>query len=106
MLPNLSDIKRNLRLDDDSEDDYISSLISPAFEVFKKDCNRLVVLSANELDENDKSTTMLFDDMCKRALILLVSHWFNHRESSTDLKLVDTPMAYAHIVGLLRVTPC
>jgi len=105
-------IKLNLRIDsgDASEDLYLNSLIEPAFELFQSDCNRVVYKTQAEFDavssENRTETAVVMNSSMERALIMLISHWFNNRESHTDIKLSETPMGYQHIVNKYRVDPC
>jgi len=106
----LADIKRNLNMDiyDQSEDNFLAPLIEPAIEVFSADCNRTIYKSQTEYDadSNKPSNAFVLTPAMDRALIMLICHWFNNRESHTDIKLTDTPMGYQHIVDRNRVTPC
>lgn len=48
---------------------------------------------------------VLVPQSVKQAILLLVSHFYEHRESVTDKPLTDVPMAVDALLGMERVWP-
>lgn len=41
-------------------------------------------------------------DVIKQALLMLVSHWFENRESTTDMRLAQTPYGFNELISVHR----
>lgn len=46
------------------------------------------------------SSTTAVPPMLKTAIMLLVAHWYEHREAATEAKLSESPMAVQALVGM------
>jgi uncharacterized phage protein (predicted DNA packaging) len=82
----LQEAKKHLRVEFDDDDDLIQGLIVAAREYAEGFMNR--PLAAKTEDEEAPEVKQKW----KQAMLLLIGHWYEHRESVTAGSLVEIPM--------------
>lgn len=107
MILTLDEIRRQLRLESDyTEEDSFLELIGQAAES-KTAAYLNRNLYAEEADiptEGDETALVVTADL-RLAMLLLVTHFYEHRFTVSDFEQSITPMAYEWIVGPYRFIP-
>lgn len=104
MLLELSEIKRQLRLEDDySEEDELLTLISRAVEA------RTVTFLNRTLYEasvpgNDPDGLVITDDI-RMGMLLLATHFYENRSSVSEVEKMEMPQSFTWLVGPYRFIP-
>lgn len=99
---NLARIKQHLRIDHADEDDYISELEKAARVFVARDLNRNVYDDASTTPVDDTFGIVLTPDL-EQAMLLLIGHWYEHREAATDTAKAEVPIAYWRLVQHYRL---
>ena len=76
----LEQVKLNLKVEHDDEDDLILSLISAAFDAFEQTTNRKLYEEDASIPE-DVSNGMTVTDSIIQGAHMLIGHWYKNRES-------------------------
>lgn len=104
MLLELSEIKRQLRLEEDyTEEDDLLTLISRAVEA------RTVTFLNRTLYEasvpgNDPDGLVITDDI-RMGMLLLATHFYENRSSVSEVEKMEMPQSYTWLVGPYRFIP-
>ncbi|EPK2669921.1 TPA: phage gp6-like head-tail connector protein [Citrobacter freundii] len=104
MLLELSEIKRQLRLEEDyTEEDELLTLISRAVEA------RTVTFLNRTLYEasvpgNDPDGLVITDDI-RMGMLLLATHFYENRSSVSEVEKMEMPQSYTWLVGPYRFIP-
>ena len=73
-------VKLNLRIDHDDEDDLIEGLIDAAFEAFEQSTNRKLYVVGEVIPE-DVGNGMHVSKSIIQGAHMLIGHWYANRES-------------------------
>jgi hypothetical protein len=104
MLLELSEIKRQLRLEDDyTEEDELLTLISRAVEA------RTVTFLNRTLYEasvpgSDPDGLIMTDDI-RMGMLLLATHFYENRSSVSEVEKMEMPQSFTWLVGPYRFIP-
>ncbi|TNH06634.1 head-tail connector protein [Testudinibacter sp. TR-2022] len=79
MLITLEQIKLHCRIDNDEEDILLIGYANAAQDYLEAQLNRK--LYQTEVPEND-SDGMVVNHALRHAMLMLVAHWYEHRESA------------------------
>lgn len=88
--PLLEKVKLSLRLDDDEDDTLVTSLIRAAQKDIKSQVGEQI---KGFFDNND-----VFD----AAVILEVTHLYNHRDAVSDQQTYEVPMALYSLINSMK----
>lgn len=101
----LSEIKSQLQLDEDHDDDaYLLRIGAAAEEFVSLYCNRAIVADAADLpDPADDPTAMVATPMLKQAMLLMAGTYFDNRESVTPLKTQEVPLGFKDNADFYRI---
>lgn len=104
MILSLEQIKTQLRLEVDyTDEDELLSLIGSAVEARTSNyLNRK--LYEKEVPETDEDGLVVSDDI-RQAMLMLCSHFYEHRSTVSDSEMVALPMAFEWLVGPYRFIP-
>lgn len=101
LMLDLSLIKVHLRLDDDhtGEDILLQAYGNAAWKLAQNKTGRLFV-DADELPEGAAENALLLDDDVRLAMLLLVAHWYEHREAASEVAGMKVlPLAVDALLG-------
>lgn len=58
-----------------------------------------------ELEDEDTSlnTAIIFSDDLKHAMLMMIAHWFENRETTSSLTIKDVPMSFHFLVDPYRL---
>ena len=97
LMLDLSLIKVHLRLDDDHTGEDI--LLQAYWKLAQNKTGRLFV-DADELPEGAAENALLLDDDVRLAMLLLVAHWYEHREAASEVAGMKVlPLAVDALLG-------
>jgi uncharacterized phage protein (possible DNA packaging) len=97
MLINLDDVKMHLRVDDDTEDVYIGTLITGAVTFVENHIGKKFSTQPND-------GLLVFDDNIRQAVLMIIGHWYAVRETVNVGNVVnDVPFATTAILDQYRV---
>ena len=102
----LAEAKLHLRVEHSDEDAYIGGLISAAREYAESFTNRLIaprVYGENETPPEGETVEPATSSE-KQAILLLVGHWYAHRES-VAAALTDVPQSALDLLWFNRSVP-
>jgi len=104
MLLTLAEIKAQCRIDADitDEDGQLQLLGRAAEARVQRYLNRSLYLDA--VPDTDPDGLVLTDDI-RLGLLLLVGHWYEHREAVTDFEQSETPMTFYFLLQSYRHIP-
>ncbi|MCS3605320.1 head-tail connector protein [Erwinia rhapontici] len=106
MVLSLKEIRTQLRLEEDfTEEDILLTAIGKAAQARTENfLNRKIYSPESEIPDSDADGLLLTDDL-RLAMLMLVSHFYEHRSSVSDFEQTATPMAYEWIVRPYRFIP-
>ena len=109
-LLSLAAVKNQLRLDaaDVSEDDYLTTLALVVSESVSNEINRKLYATQAELDADVTALTapdgsMVVTEGLRHAMLLLVGHYYNNRETTTTENIRQMPLAFRHLTNPYRL---
>lgn len=85
----LADIKQNLRISHNLDDDYISNLIELSKDVIERE-------TGVEYNSNNK--------VFEHAITLMVNHFYYNRTAVSDKAMVNVPFSLQHFINLLGMS--
>ena len=88
----VTDIRRHIRSTRNDEDDYLLLLLSAAVSHFGDYTGR-VLLPQDTAPENLNSEDIPMQPSIQQGLLLLIGHWYENREMTTDRPLSVAPAA-------------
>lgn len=100
----LSEAKAHLRVEHSDEDAYITTLISVARDFAEKFVNRLLAERQPEAGENVPEYTFPTPAE-KQAMLLLIGHFYEHREDVSPTAMYKTPIASKNLLNFSRKVP-
>jgi uncharacterized phage protein (predicted DNA packaging) len=74
-------VKLNLRIDHDDEDELIESLIEAAFDAFEQSTNRKLFDVGTVIPEDVLNGIIITDSIIQGAY-MLIGHWYSNRETA------------------------
>lgn len=91
----LSVIRSHCRIDDDfTGDDSLLEIYSGAARRYVEKWTRRTLYKTNaEQGFAEDCDRLLLDDDIRAAMLLLIGHWYTHRETVTDGQAVEVPFA-------------
>ena len=106
MLLTLEEIKRQLRLEDDydNEDELLTLLGSAVQKRTESYLNRTLYDANSGVSVNDPDGLVLTDDI-KLGMLLLVTHFYENRSSVSEVEKTEMPQSYTWLVGPYRFIP-
>jgi hypothetical protein len=104
MLLELSEIKRQLRLEEDyTEEDELLTLIGGAVETRTVTfLNR--TLYETSVPSNDPDGLVMTDDI-RMGMLLLATHFYENRSSVSEVEKTEMPQSFTWLVGPYRFIP-
>lgn len=97
-------IKAHLRLDDDStdEDALLHAYGRAAWKLVQNKTGRLLI-AGDALPDDAPENALLLDDDWRLAMLLLVAHWYEHREAASEAAGMKVlPLAVDALIGPYR----
>lgn len=97
-------IKAHLRLDDDStdEDALLQAYGRAAWKLVQNKTGRLLI-AGDALPDDAPENALLLDDDWRLAMLLLVAHWYEHREAASEAAGMKVlPLAVDALIGPYR----
>jgi len=85
-------VKTHLRLERDDEDDYLQLLADAAVTHFETHTGRTLVAIGTDPDSLAVDEVPLYLDI-SQGLLLLVGHWYENRELTSERPLSEAPAA-------------
>lgn len=106
MILTKEEIKRQLRLevDDTTEDDLITALGCAAESRTATYLNRNLYAEAEDIQEGDDRGLVVSDDL-RLAMLMLVTHFYENRSTTSEVEMLETPLAYSWLVSPYRFYP-
>ncbi|MCU6668698.1 head-tail connector protein [Enterobacteriaceae bacterium H4N4] len=106
MLLTLSEIKLQLRLEDDyTEEDELLTLIGSAVQARTVSfLNRTLYAANSGVPANDPDGLVMTDDI-RLGMLLLSTHFYENRSSVTEVDKTDMPQSFTWLVGPYRFIP-
>lgn len=106
MLLTLTEIKAQLRIDDDfTEEDTLLGLLGSAVQARTESfLNRKLYDKPENVPESDPEGLVLTDDV-RLGMLLLLTHYYENRSSVSEVEKTETPLAYNWLVGPYRFIP-
>lgn len=106
MLLELSDIKRQLRLEEDyTEEDELLNLIGRAAQARTVTfLNRNLYAKTTDIPADDSDGLVMTDDI-RMGMLLLVTHFYENRSSVSEVEKTEMPQSYTWLVGPYRFIP-
>ncbi len=80
MILTVDEVKTHLRIEEDSEDEYIASLISQA-QAAAEDFCRVSLEGHTETDGDGTERTVPPPEPARLAVLLMVSHYYENRDN-------------------------
>jgi len=97
MSPSIEQIREQCRLDadDSSEDNYLASLAKAAKKKAENFINRK--LYVDEVSLGDPDGLLITEDV-NLALLLVIAHWYENREDSSDASKISIPLGFTALL--------
>lgn len=102
----LEEIKQQCYLDgyDMQEDNHLRMLASAAVRHVENYTNRKLYMDPASIPQ-DSENALLFTDDIKIAVLLLVGHFYENRENSTEKRVENIPYGFHAMVGPYKYIP-
>lgn len=106
MILTKEEIKLQLRLevDDTSEDELLSAIGAAAESRTATFLNRPLYASAEEIPDGDERGLVVSADI-RLAMLMLVTHLYENRSTSSEVEMLETPLAYNWLASPYRFYP-
>jgi len=104
MLLTLEEIRLQCRLESDfTEEDRLLELLALAAEAKAVTyLNRNLYKTVADIAPLDTDGMVITEDI-RLALLMLVSHWYEHRSSVSELEMTETPQAFEFLLYSRRL---
>lgn len=87
-------VKAHLRIDVDDDDAYLNALIPVAVEAFNNTTGRELQPKGTDLSgEPAGHKKLLITEGITQGCLLLIGHWYENREATSDLTIKNIPFA-------------
>lgn len=106
MLLTLSEIKAQLKLDEDfTDEDALLTLFAKAAQRRTESfLNRRLYVTAEEMPAGDATGLILPEDV-RLAMLMLVTHFYENRSAVTEVEKNELPVSFNWLVGPYRYIP-
>lgn len=106
MLLTLTEIKAQLRLDEDfTDEDTLLGLLGSAVQARTESfLNRTLYAKDATVPDTDPQGLVMPDDV-KLGMLLLLTHYYENRSSVSEIEKSEMPLAYHWLVGPYRFIP-
>lgn len=106
MLLTLSQIKLQLRLEDDyTEEDELLTVIGSAVQARTESfLNRALYAESAGVPATDPDGLVMTDDI-RLGMLLLATHFYENRSSVSDIEKTEMPQSFTWLVGPYRFIP-
>lgn len=106
MLLTLSEIKIQLRLDDDyTDEDELLKLIGSAVQTRTESfLNRTLYDEKTGVPDNDPDGLVITEDI-RLGMLLLATHFYENRSSVSEVEKTEMPQSFNWLVGPYRFIP-
>nr|WP_317403349.1 head-tail connector protein [Plesiomonas shigelloides] len=97
MIPTIEEVCTQCRIDQLSsgEEGLLRLYVLAARKAIENYTNMKLVDTESEIPEGmDPANVLLMDDGVKLAILLLVGHWYAHRECVSDAGLCKVPLSF------------
>ena len=104
MLITLDEANRQLRVDDDYDAILIEECIDSAIDVVERHIDKQIVSSFDDVDQEliDSEKVILLTAGLKKAILILITHFFEQTDLVTDENIRVVPMSYRYILDQYR----
>lgn len=103
MLLSLNEVRLQLNLlDGEESDEFLTALALAAESYTVEYCNRNFYATVDDIPEDD-TTGIVLPDCVKHAMVMLLAHFYEHRESSTALTVKVLPFGFEQLAGIKRI---
>lgn len=104
MILTLPEIKAQLRIEDDfTDEDALLTRLGGAAEARTSNyLNRR--LYATEVPDTDEDGLLVSDDI-RQAMLMLCSHLYENRSSTSDVEMTEMPQSFKWLVDAYRFIP-
>lgn len=100
----LEEAKAHLRVEFDDDDTYITALISAAREYVESFQNRYI--AERQYEEGEEELPVVpCGEMEKQAMLLMLGHWYSHREAVSHQNMMTVPMGAESLLWFNREVP-
>lgn len=100
------EVKTQLVIDaaDTLHDAWISAAIPAAEMAIANQINRTFYADQDAIDADAESpeNALVFSDDLKIATLMLIAHWFEHRETASELTIKQVPYTVDYLVNRYR----
>ena len=97
----LETIKQHCRVDDSTDDTLLYQYRQAAIEVLQQQTSRRWYESADEIPEDDPCG-LPYNSAVNNAMLLLIGHWYTHREQMGDV-MHELPNGFWALVQPYRI---
>lgn len=104
MVPTIEELRLQCRIDedDDSEDALLTIYVGAARRSAENFTNRKLY---DDSVPEDQSEGLLITDDIKLAIMLVVGHWFENREDSSEVQKLSIPLGFKALLEPYRFIP-
>lgn len=105
MVINLEEAKIQLRIIDDSSDDFeILSCIDSAIDIVEKHIDKVIVISLVDVEQAliDSGKVIVLSAGLRQAILIMITHLFETASLVSDDNLKVVPMSYRYILDQYR----
>lgn len=97
----LDTAKYQCRIEHDDEDELLQGYINASISYAQSFLGRTLYKTAVPSDDNNG---LVFNDSVKQACLMLIGHWYAHREAVPDAeKRIETPFAVTQLLQPYRI---
>ena len=100
MIIKIKDVKEHLKIDDDTEDNYLEALVNAAHRLFERQTGRILIPEGEPVEVDPPEIQI--DDLIKQGILLTVGHWYENREATTSRTLSNIPLGVSACWGSYR----
>lgn len=95
-------VKAHLNIDGAYDDDYLMFLMQSARVGIENYCDRRIVDSPDELAALEDDTAILSTQQTDHAELMLIAHWYEHRETVVQGTLNQVPRSIEFMLDPYR----
>ena len=97
----LDEAKQQCRIEHDDENELLQGYINASLSYSQSFLGRALYMTAVPADD---SNGLLFNASVKQACLMLIGHWYAHREAVPDAeKRIETPFAVTQLLQPYRI---
>ncbi|MGJ3501614.1 putative phage protein (possible DNA packaging) (plasmid) [Piscirickettsia salmonis] len=84
-------LKSHLRIEDNSEDDYLEFILAAAIQAVADYLDRVIVNNPDDLETVENS--VLINKSIEIAILMTAGHFYENREATSTLTVKEVPMS-------------